>query len=258
MTVTDQFFSWYYNGLGGLGGWFIFAALALGAIMGLIYYSQSRQLPVLSWLMGACLVAIFVVPTIIFRFVGRDTQITLEQFLELFFYLGVIGGVIPGVIALAYFVSYRGLIACPKRHIYDASLPSCPVCNAKVLVPPPLPPVPPAPPVEEDVTVVPPRLRKARQKSSAMLVDSVHHHRYELYVGNTTVGRKEDNDIVIKNSTVSKEHFVIQESNGHFTIFDRASRTGTFVNGQRLRHPIKLESGDELLIGDITLKFIVL
>ncbi|MFT3952501.1 MAG: FHA domain-containing protein [Oscillospiraceae bacterium] len=57
----------------------------------------------------------------------------------------------------------------------------------------------------------------------------------------------------IKNNTsVSREHCRIMNTNGTFTIEDINSTNGTFVNGIRLtpRQPIQIHSGDKILIAD--------
>jgi len=266
MTATDQFFTWYFEGLSGLGGWLLFMLIALAAVAWLIYDSQTRRIRALGWLMGVVLVTLLVFPTLIYRFVSSDTRATLEQFREIFFYLGLLGGIIPAVIAVGYFVSYRGMVACDKGHIYDAALGACPVCASEAASGPapvgyaPVSYAPPSPSMlDEGPTDMPQRRepRLSRQKSDAWLVDTVNNRRYDLLVGDTRVGRKSDvNDVVLGDPTVGREHCLIREANGHFTLYDRGSHSGTFVNGKRLRGPLMLENGDEITLGDVALRFV--
>lgn len=49
-----------------------------------------------------------------------------------------------------------------------------------------------------------------------------------------TVGRKTENDLVIPDARVSREHARILEENGEYYVVDNASKHGTFVNGEKV------------------------
>jgi len=49
-----------------------------------------------------------------------------------------------------------------------------------------------------------------------------------------TVGRKEDNDIVLDNATVSGHHCKFYEAGGTWFVEDLSSTNGTFVNGKKV------------------------
>ena len=115
MSATNQFFLWFYYGLNGLGGWFIFMLMALIAVVWVLYDSQTRRLHVIGWRMGIILVALLIIPAILFRFTVTDpTDITnpLVNLAEPIFYLGLLSGVLPPIIAVGYYVSYQGYIGC--------------------------------------------------------------------------------------------------------------------------------------------------
>ncbi len=260
MTATDTFFNWFFTGLEGLGGWFIFFLIALIAVIWLLYDSAQRRLPALGWRLGAILTAALLLPTIIFRFSGQDTQNSIKQFVEFIFYLGLLGGVIPPVVAVGYYVSFRGLVGCRNGHVYDASLNQCPEC-ARVAVPPlvrpPVPgPYPPRPSVPPRAPEPPPQ-RVERQWAHAWLV-AEDGHDYQLYQQLTTIGKSARNDIQIAgDTTVSREHAKIVEQNGHFRIHDLGSTNGTRVNSHRVREPVMLEADDVVELGDNTrLRFV--
>ena len=61
-----------------------------------------------------------------------------------------------------------------------------------------------------------------------------------------TVGRAENNDIIIRNGKVSKFHAYFNETGSDWFITDGNSSNGTFVNGERLK------PGDRTPIGDNT------
>ena len=68
MTATNSFFRWFYYGLDGLGGWFLFFLVALGVVIWLLYDSYRRRLPALGWRMGIIIAALLLVPAILYRF----------------------------------------------------------------------------------------------------------------------------------------------------------------------------------------------
>ncbi|WP_031100739.1 MULTISPECIES: FHA domain-containing protein [unclassified Streptomyces] len=66
-----------------------------------------------------------------------------------------------------------------------------------------------------------------------------------------TFGRKSDNGVVIVSLSASRLHAEIVAENGTFVLYDRNSRNGTFVNGQRITRHV-LRSGDCIRIGEET------
>ena len=65
------------------------------------------------------------------------------------------------------------------------------------------------------------------------------------------IGKASDNDIVINNSCISDYHIelFVDENNAIF-LTDLKSNDGTFVNGKRLKGFIRLQSKDEVFIGN--------
>jgi ABC-type multidrug transport system ATPase subunit len=72
-----------------------------------------------------------------------------------------------------------------------------------------------------------------------------------------TIGRAEDNDLVVASERVSRHHARVEERDGGFWILDLGSRHGTAVNGTRLgAEPHRLAGGDAIEIGDERLRFL--
>jgi DNA-binding response OmpR family regulator len=67
--------------------------------------------------------------------------------------------------------------------------------------------------------------------------------------GHLSVGRQEDNDIVIADRLASRRHARLERERGQYYVQDVGSRNGTYVNGQRLTEPHLLRDGDEIQIG---------
>jgi hypothetical protein len=256
VTATDSFFRWFYAGLNGLGGWFLFFVLAVAAVIWLFYDSSNRRLPAQGWRLGAILTAALLLPAIIFRFSGLETQDSLLPFVEWIFYFGLLGGVIPPVLAVGYYVSFRDLVGCREGHVYEASLGSnCPECarlaaaaapvGGRYVAPPPSPL--PAPVVPQ----AGPAPAPAAPKAPAWLVADTG-RQYQLNAGDTLIGRGSQNDIRLTGDTsVSRQHAkIVMDTNGRFRLYDLGSTAGTRLNGRLLRQPELLEPDDEIQLGD--------
>src|SRR5437868_15507798 len=57
--------------------------------------------------------------------------------------------------------------------------------------------------------------------------------------------------VVLASPKVSRRHAVIHLQNiGEFWLIDFGSSNGTFVNKRRIHHPVRLNDGDQIAIGD--------
>ncbi len=70
----------------------------------------------------------------------------------------------------------------------------------------------------------------------------------------TTLGRGESNKITIADRSVSREHCRIERTAGGYTVVDRGSTNGTFVNGHRVTRTT-LHNGDSLKVGGVVMRF---
>lgn len=70
-----------------------------------------------------------------------------------------------------------------------------------------------------------------------------------------TVGRGEENDIVIKDRCLSRNHAMLQCTEGGYYLIDMGSSNGTFVNGRRVNIPVIVHNGDVVIFGQTELKF---
>jgi len=64
-----------------------------------------------------------------------------------------------------------------------------------------------------------------------------------------TVGRHRDNDIVLRDSSVSRHHVCFTKEGENLVVTDKGSKNGTIVNGLRVESG-RLEDGDVIRIGD--------
>jgi len=71
-----------------------------------------------------------------------------------------------------------------------------------------------------------------------------------------TIGRSEDNNVVIPDRWISRNHALLQcMENGEFFLIDLGSRNGSFVNGRRVSVPLTLRNGDRLTFGQTEIDF---
>jgi DNA-binding response OmpR family regulator len=64
----------------------------------------------------------------------------------------------------------------------------------------------------------------------------------------TTIGRWDDNDVVIDDRWVSRYHAQLRREDEHYSIHDLDSKNGTYVNGRRITAPTELADGDEIQV----------
>jgi hypothetical protein len=72
--------------------------------------------------------------------------------------------------------------------------------------------------------------------------------RWSLAQPSTTIGRSEDNDIVVDDRWVSRHHARIRVDGPQYIVEDLGSKNGTLVNGKRIEGPRVLVDGDEIQI----------
>ncbi len=72
--------------------------------------------------------------------------------------------------------------------------------------------------------------------------------RWTLAKPATSIGRWEDNDVVVDDRWVSRYHAQIHREGESYAVQDLDSKNGTFVNGRRITAPTSLADGDEIQV----------
>jgi hypothetical protein len=92
------------------------------------------------------------------------------------------------------------------------------------------------------------------QEASLLLLEGeLEEHEYILSE-NTSIGRSPANDVVLKESKISRQHANINYLDGHYVLTDLKSSNGVFVNGKKTEESI-LKDGDEISIGSFKFQF---
>lgn len=80
----------------------------------------------------------------------------------------------------------------------------------------------------------------------------------EIYYLNpkNTIGRGEENTIVLKDRFISKRHLRIEERNREWFVIDEGSANGTYINDKRIAKEAPLHNRDVLRIGDVELLYV--
>lgn len=72
-----------------------------------------------------------------------------------------------------------------------------------------------------------------------------------------TIGRHDNNDVVLPSESVSRYHAVIEKSaGGYFFIRDKGSKNGVQINGETITEYV-FEGGELIQIGDFTFRFVL-
>lgn len=66
-----------------------------------------------------------------------------------------------------------------------------------------------------------------------------------------TIGRGKENDIIIDDATVSRQHATIIQTEDGLFISDNGSSNGTFINGNRIQGEARLNPNDILKLGTV-------
>ncbi len=79
---------------------------------------------------------------------------------------------------------------------------------------------------------------------------------YYPLVGQITLGRGNDNQIMLKDPYISKKHLKIVEDEGKFYLEDLNSSNGTYVNGERIMDVVELKNGDRIRVGQVEFLYV--
>jgi len=94
------------------------------------------------------------------------------------------------------------------------------------------------------------RQRLALRASSGLDVG----HIYHLLSKRNLIGRNVDAVVPLEDSKVSRSHAAIDFQNGSLFLVDLGSINGTFLNGKKVGHAVRLKPEDEIRVGSTVLR----
>jgi FHA domain/Integrin beta chain VWA domain len=74
---------------------------------------------------------------------------------------------------------------------------------------------------------------------------------YSLLKEEVSLGRGEDNDVVIPHASVSRAHARLMRRNGVFELTDLNSTNGTYLDEQPVRGSVRVDNGNQVRLGDV-------
>ncbi|RKH05916.1 FHA domain-containing protein [Corallococcus carmarthensis] len=75
-----------------------------------------------------------------------------------------------------------------------------------------------------------------------------------LHQGSITLGRSSTSDLRLQHASISRRHAQLTRRGNVFTVRDLGSQNGTFVNRLRIKGEVEIKAGDELSLGNATLR----
>ena len=180
---------------------------------------------------------------------GNETGTGLKQFSFNWW-----NGVVPLIAILGLFGLSRmrfGLPADELKAIVEAQgapsirMPSAPAPAAR-----PMPRAPARPP-QSPITA--PRGAGSTQGARLVAVDRIDPvpAEYSLMKDEITIGRGEDNDVVIPHASVSRQHARLMRRDGGFELMDLNSTNGSYVDDRQIHGSAFLSAGSQVRLGDI-------
>ena len=74
---------------------------------------------------------------------------------------------------------------------------------------------------------------------------------YSLFKDEVSLGRGEENDVVIPHASVSRAHARLMKRNGSYELMDLNSTNGTFVDDRKVSGSQSVADGSRLRFGDV-------
>jgi putative peptide zinc metalloprotease protein len=74
---------------------------------------------------------------------------------------------------------------------------------------------------------------------------------YALMKDEISIGRGEDNDVVIPHASVSRQHARLMRRDGGFELMDLNSTNGSYVDDRQIHGSAFVSAGSRLRLGDI-------
>ena len=94
-----------------------------------------------------------------------------------------------------------------------------------------------------------------KEKIYAYITDLITGERHPLNMWETSVGRSNSSDIVIRYPSVSRSHGVLSRRIDGWYVYDLKSKSGIKINGKKVREKGTLCNGDVITFADVDFRF---
>lgn len=252
-----QFFA--ISPFSGISFWYVWGDLAaIGAVIGLSLYvylhSYYNATQSILYKILVLVPMAFILPSVFFTLGSYTTKLAMAPSLLVLFILGLVGLVVSIAAAIMYGVNSKNFSSqniCPYHGPYEG-----PYCTSCANVDPePTKPFDPYPNRDDKST----RVFK-ESKTTGYLINQRSSDVYKLF-DDSVIGRGQSSlsdaqKISIEaDDYISRSHARIVFDKLRHKISDSSSKTGTFVNNQKISGWITLEEGDIIRIGKTNLKY---
>ena len=95
------------------------------------------------------------------------------------------------------------------------------------------------------------RSRAAHATGSQRVILTIEERRITLGAGHNTVGRDQECDVCLNDTSVSRHHARISVDAGMVIVEDLDSKNGTQINGERISKPAPAADGDTITFGNV-------
>ncbi|WP_255575491.1 FtsW/RodA/SpoVE family cell cycle protein [Caproiciproducens faecalis] len=94
---------------------------------------------------------------------------------------------------------------------------------------------------------------RRREDPVVILEDMVSHEAIPVLYWENSIGRSKSCDIVLQDPTVSRDHAVLMRRESGWIVTDTGSKSGTFVNGTKVKDKMQILPGDSIAMGSTAL-----
>lgn len=244
-TTGTQNLAWFFY-----WGNFVLLAITVGLILWIFLNSFYKEKKANFFKFLSIFSLLLLIPSIVFSFSSIEIKTKLSNFILLFFILGLASLFLIIIITIVYFLSTKndrkGNYCNIHKIYYDEVL--CPLCaldfeiasNKKY---------------DDDSTKF-----EKQADSKGFLINTINSKVYNLSSSNY-IGRERTTGGTTKNVNIENDQFVsriharIVYDGRRFKLSDSSSRSGTYLNGNKITGWVTLEDGDLIKVGKTILKF---
>ncbi len=222
---------WYFQGVGGMGGWLFFLACVGISSLYISVDSHWRKIPgSLPWLLATASMGLGILPGLLYSLTKTTSSTPPALFLLGLAVFGTLAGLAALGIAAVYALlswaepdtppSIRRTLMMPTR--FSAATPTRPI---------------------------------SAQLNLGLINEATRQY-YPLYQGQNSIGRRSTSEVYLRDKTVSRQHALIRTEPGRLVILDVGSKSGTYLNQQRIQSARIMQPGDLIGLGRVQLRLV--